>query len=98
MEAFIDARLGRRFCDLLRRLSEGMGESIPFACQDWTNTKLPTGPSQTRGSRKAIFSMDISRQHAAAIMRAKVQSCFCRTQPSSPSSVETRTRSASPKA
>jgi len=37
--AFKDARLGRRFCDLLRRLSEGMGGSIPFACQDWTNTK-----------------------------------------------------------
>jgi hypothetical protein len=37
--AFEDVRLGRRFCDLLRRLSEGMGGSIPFACQDWTNTK-----------------------------------------------------------
>jgi hypothetical protein len=37
--AFKDVRLGRRFCDLLRRLSEGMGGSIPFACQDWTNTK-----------------------------------------------------------
>ena len=37
--AFKDARLGRRFGDLLRRLSEGMGGSIPFACQDWTNTK-----------------------------------------------------------
>ena len=34
--AFKDARLGRRFGDLLRRLSEGMGGSIPFACQDWT--------------------------------------------------------------
>lgn len=37
--AFKDARLGRRFSDLLRRLSEGMGGSIPFACQDWSNTK-----------------------------------------------------------
>ena len=37
--AFKDARLGRRFCDLLRRMSDGMGGSIPFACQDWTNTK-----------------------------------------------------------
>ena len=37
--SFKDARLGRRFCDLLRRLSDGMGGSIPFACQDWTNTK-----------------------------------------------------------
>ncbi|WP_091683187.1 IS4/Tn5 family transposase DNA-binding protein [Methylocapsa palsarum] len=37
--AFKDARLGRRFGDLLHRLSEGMGGSIPFACQDWSNTK-----------------------------------------------------------
>ena len=37
--AFKDVRLGRRFSDLLRRLSEGMGGSIPFACQDWSNTK-----------------------------------------------------------
>jgi hypothetical protein len=37
--AFKDARLGRRFGDLLRRLSEVMGGSIPFACQDWSNTK-----------------------------------------------------------
>jgi len=37
--SFKDARLGRRFCDLLRRLSDGMGGTIPFACQDWSNTK-----------------------------------------------------------
>jgi Transposase DNA-binding len=32
-------RLGRRCTDLLKRLCEGMGGSIPFACQDWANTK-----------------------------------------------------------
>jgi hypothetical protein len=37
--SFKDARLGRRFFDLLRRLSDGMGGSVPFACQDWSNTK-----------------------------------------------------------
>ena len=37
--AFKDARLGRRFADLLKRLGDGMGGSIPFACQDWANTK-----------------------------------------------------------
>jgi Transposase DNA-binding len=37
--AFKDARLGRRFGDLLRRLGDAMGSSIPFACQDWANTK-----------------------------------------------------------
>jgi hypothetical protein len=37
--AFKDARLGRRFGDLLRQLGDAMGRSIPFACQDWANTK-----------------------------------------------------------
>ena len=37
--AFKDARLGRRFSELLRQIGDGMGESIPFACQDWASTK-----------------------------------------------------------
>lgn len=37
--AFKDARLGRRFGDLLKQIGDGMGESIPYACQDWANTK-----------------------------------------------------------
>ena len=37
--AFRDVRLGRRFSDLLRRFGDRMGETIPFACRDWANTK-----------------------------------------------------------
>jgi hypothetical protein len=37
--AFVDALLGRRFGELLRQLAEGMGGSIPLACQDWASTK-----------------------------------------------------------
>ncbi|MFD3264377.1 IS4 family transposase [Phenylobacterium ferrooxidans] len=37
--AFKDARLGRRFADILKQLGDGMGGTIPFACQDWANTK-----------------------------------------------------------
>ncbi len=37
--AFEDARLGRRFGELLKQIGDGMGESIPYACQDWANTK-----------------------------------------------------------
>jgi hypothetical protein len=37
--AFKDARLGRRFGELLKQIGDGMGESIPYACQDWANTK-----------------------------------------------------------
>ena len=36
---FKDARLGKRFRELLIQLGGGMGESIPLACQDWANTK-----------------------------------------------------------
>lgn len=37
--SFQDARLRRRFRTLLERLWSGVGETIPFACQDWANTK-----------------------------------------------------------
>ena len=36
---FKDMRLGKRFRKLLEQLSDGTGESIPFAAQDWANTK-----------------------------------------------------------
>src|SRR5258708_15805973 len=29
----------KRFAKLFRQLSSGIGESIPWACQDWTSTK-----------------------------------------------------------
>jgi len=36
---FGDVRLEKRFKTLVERLSEGVGESIPMACQDWAGTK-----------------------------------------------------------
>jgi hypothetical protein len=36
---FADQRLAKRFRSLVERLSEGIGETIPLACQDWANTK-----------------------------------------------------------
>jgi len=36
---FVDERLGKPFRTLLEQLSDGAGESIPMACQDWANTK-----------------------------------------------------------
>src|SRR5664279_5615822 len=38
-KVFRDARLGKRFRELLIRMGGGIGESIPLACQDWANTK-----------------------------------------------------------
>lgn len=37
--AFKDARLGRRCTELIRRVGDRMGESIPYACQDWASVK-----------------------------------------------------------
>jgi len=36
---FCDSRLRRRFQKLIGQLASRLGESIPLACQDWTNTK-----------------------------------------------------------
>ena len=36
---FADVRLEKRFKMLMKRLSEGIGETIPMACQDWAGTK-----------------------------------------------------------
>lgn len=36
---FADIRLGKRFRSLVERLSGGLGDSIPMACQDWAATK-----------------------------------------------------------
>ena len=36
---FNDQRLGKRFRTLLEQITDGIGQSIPFACQDWANTK-----------------------------------------------------------
>jgi hypothetical protein len=36
---FQDARVGRRFQKLVWQLERRIGQTIPLACQDWTNTK-----------------------------------------------------------
>lgn len=36
---FPDARLGKRLVSLLQQLSEGVGRTVPMACQDWASTK-----------------------------------------------------------
>ena len=36
---FQDVRLGERFRKLLKQIGSAIGQAIPFACQDWANTK-----------------------------------------------------------
>jgi len=36
---FKDVRLAKRFGKLLGMMTDGIGKSVPYACQDWANTK-----------------------------------------------------------
>lgn len=68
--AFKDVRLGRRFCDLLKQISDGMGGSIPFACQDWASTKA----AYRFFANERVGEADILSGHFAAT-RARYDGC-----------------------
>ncbi|WP_429557448.1 IS4/Tn5 family transposase DNA-binding protein [Paraburkholderia youngii] len=48
---FQDTRLRRRFAILLGKLWDGMGQTIPFACQDWASTKA---------AYRCVFRMNVT--------------------------------------
>jgi hypothetical protein len=60
--AFKDARLGRRFTELLKQVGGALGESIPYACQDWANTKA----AYRFLSNERVDEADILSGHFAA--------------------------------
>jgi hypothetical protein len=63
---FAGVRLGKRFRALLERLSEGIGETIPMACQDWASTKAAYRSfSNQRVSEQGILSMPLIRNQAS---------------------------------
>lgn len=64
MEAavFPDARLGKRFRSLVRRLWNGVGDTIPFACQDWSNAKAAYRFFRIRAPVKKRFCPDTFRR------------------------------------
>jgi hypothetical protein len=68
--AFKDARLGRRFAELLKQISDGMGGSIPFACQDWASTKA----AYRFFANGRVEEADILSGHFAAT-RARYDDC-----------------------
>lgn len=37
--AFADIRLGRRLGEIVKRVGDHIGESVPYACDDWASTK-----------------------------------------------------------
>lgn len=66
--AFADVRLERRFRRLVTRLSEGIGDTIPMACQDWAATKA----AYRFFSNDRVSEADILSGHFQAT-RARVQ-------------------------
>jgi Transposase DNA-binding len=68
---FRDARLGRRFQKLVQQFENRLGDSIPLACQDWTNTKAAYRfLANRRVSEGAILSghFQATRHRAAAVL------------------------------
>jgi hypothetical protein len=81
---FRDARLGKRFRTLLERIGSDIGQSIPFVCQDWANTKAAYRFSPMIGSAKRTFYLVISNRRVSAwLQRTVLFSCYT-TRPSLP--------------
>jgi Transposase DNA-binding len=61
---FKDARLGERFGKLLKQIGSAIGQAIPFACQDWANTKAAYRFfSNDRVDEEAILSGHFQATH-----------------------------------
>jgi hypothetical protein len=68
--AFKDARLGQRFGELLKQIGDGMGGSIPLACQDWASTKA----AYRFFANERVEEADILSGHLAAT-RTRYDDC-----------------------
>jgi hypothetical protein len=65
---FKDQRLGKRFKMVLKQLSEATAESIPWACQDWANTKAAYLFLIMSESMKMIFCPATFARLASALL------------------------------
>src|SRR5689334_23722523 len=64
---FQDVRLGRRLRTLLGLMSNEIGQSIPFVCQDWANTKAAYRLfSNARITEEQILSGHVASTQARA--------------------------------
>ena len=72
---FQDVRLAKRFSKLLGMMSEGIGESVPYACQDWANTKACRFFSNTRVNEDDIltghFQSSVQRRRAPVVITSR---------------------------
>ncbi|WP_370990791.1 transposase DNA-binding-containing protein [Bradyrhizobium sp. DN5] len=89
--AFKAARLGRRFSELLKQIGDGMGGSIPFARQDWANTKAAYRFFANECMEEAnILSGHFAATRARVTMIVEARSSLFRTRRNSPTSARTR--------
>ncbi len=69
--AFKDARLGRRCAELVKKIGEAMGESIPYASQDRANAKAAYRfLSNARVDERDILSGHFAAAKPAVLKRA----------------------------
>jgi len=93
---FQDLRHGKRFRTLLGHLSEQIGGSIPFACQDWAATKAAYRFCRTNASAKRRFLQGISAARESERLRlTQVRCSSCMTQRSSSTAAKSLMRSES---
>ena len=78
---FKDVRLGKRFRNLIERMSKGIGNSIPLACQDWACTKAAYRfLSNTAVSTKSCYLEDTFKQHVSVLQLPMGLSWCCKIQ------------------
>jgi hypothetical protein len=66
---FQDVRLEKRLRTLLGLMSNGIGQPIPMACQDWANTKAAYRLFSIRRSAKRRYSAAILHRPEYARIR-----------------------------
>jgi hypothetical protein len=81
---FKDLRLARQFRNLLEQICDGVGGSIPLACQDWANTKAAYRFLSNGRATRPIFFRATSRRQASSWPTVGASYLFCTILPSSP--------------
>jgi Transposase DNA-binding len=72
---FQNVRLGERFRKLLKQIGSATGQAIPFACQDWANTKAAYRfLSNDRVDEEAILSGHFEATHDVSPLRTGTSS------------------------
>ena len=71
---FQDVRLDRRFQKLVRQLETRLGQSIPLACQDWSNTEAAYRFLSNRRVNEGRYYQGISKRLAVEWLRRMARS------------------------